>query len=208
MAMLKEGMWCHVEIPVRDVERAKRFYGDIFNWKFNDVPALQYTLFETGEGSLGGGLFTPPPEVPHQIVNYILVDSIEPVMQRIQIRGGRTIKDKTEIPGTGWYALVTDPDGNVFGLWKTARLPAPVDEPHRPSQKTASRAQAKKRPAKPSPKKRPVARTAPGKKAAKKGGAGKTRGGTKKPAKSAGKTKPAKRAARKPAPKAKGKGRR
>jgi len=30
------------------------------------------------------------------------------------------VKEKTEVPGAGWFALASDPDGNVIGLWKSA----------------------------------------------------------------------------------------
>jgi hypothetical protein len=58
--------------------------------------------------------------MPKQIVNYILVNEIEPVLARIARNGGQQVKEKTEVPGAGWFALATDPEGNVIGLWKSA----------------------------------------------------------------------------------------
>jgi predicted enzyme related to lactoylglutathione lyase len=58
--------------------------------------------------------------MPKQIVNYILVNEIEPVLARIKNNGGKQVKDKTEVPGAGWFALASDPDGNTIGLWKSA----------------------------------------------------------------------------------------
>ena|SRR5712691_6743675 len=120
MAEMKEGMWCHVEIPSSDPKRSRTFYGEIFGWKFQDMPQMNYSIYETGEGGVGGGLWNPPPGMPRQIVNYILVKEIEPVLERIGRHGGKTIKERTEVPGAGWFALASDPDGNLIGIWKAA----------------------------------------------------------------------------------------
>ena len=54
----------HFEIPVDDVERAKKFYGSIFGWQLKDEPEMDYvmvTTVETGEhgpkvpGAINGG---------------------------------------------------------------------------------------------------------------------------------------------------------
>ena len=119
--VMKEGVWCHIEIPSSDPKKSKSFYGEVFGWKFQDMPGMDYSTYETREGGIGGGLWNPPPGMPRQVVNYILVNEIEPVLQKIGRNGGKTIKEKTEIPHAGWFALVTDPDGNLFGIWKSAQ---------------------------------------------------------------------------------------
>lgn len=135
------GTWCHIEIPTMSVERAKRFYGKVFGWTFQDVPQLNYTLYQTKEGGLGGGLFNPPPGIPRQIVNYLLVNEIEPALAQIEEHGGRTVTGKMQVPGAGWFALAADPDGNVFGIWKNApvQAPAAIESPaRRPARKPAA----------------------------------------------------------------------
>ena len=120
MLEMKEGQWCHVEIPTGDAKKAQRFYGEVFGWKFQEIPQMQYTLYETGENGIGGGFWNPEPGMPRQITNYVLVNEIEPVVARVKNNGGKQIKEKTEVPGAGWFSLVSDPDGNVIGLWKSA----------------------------------------------------------------------------------------
>ena len=119
--VMKEGVWCHIEIPTSDPKKSRSFYGEVFGWKFQEMPGMDYSMYETREGGIGGGVWNPPPGMPRQVVNYILVNEIEPVLQKIGRNGGKTIKEKTEIPHAGWFALVTDPDGNLFGIWKSAQ---------------------------------------------------------------------------------------
>ena len=187
-AVMKEGVICHVEIPTRDVERARSFYGSVLGWTFQSMPDLNYTLFFTREGGIGGGFFTPDEGLEPKVVNYVLVSDLEPFVEKVQEAGGTLVRGRTEVPHVGWFALVTDPDGNLFGLWQSATpLPEPEDEPEPiPQRKAPARRTA-----------RPAARAA--KKPARKAAATVARKPAKKPAKKAA-AKPAR--AKKPAAKA------
>ena len=115
---MKAGMWCHVEIPVKDRKKAQKFYGKVFGWKFREMPEMDYTLYCPQEGAeVGGGLWNPPSGIPRQIVNYILVKKIEPMVAKVKKSGGKLLYPKTEVHGAGWFAQVSDPDGkDVFFL--------------------------------------------------------------------------------------------
>jgi hypothetical protein len=117
---MTQGMWCHIEIPSKDTAKAKAFYSDVFGWKFTDFPMGDhtYSLYETAEGGIGGGIWDPPQGVPRQMINYINVDEIEPIQKAAEAKGGKVVMPIQEVPGTGWFSLISDPDGNVFGVWK------------------------------------------------------------------------------------------
>ena len=119
-ATIAQGMWCHIEIPAADPEQAKSFYGDVFGWTFQDVPLGDgtYTLYMTGEGGIGGGIWNPPDGMPRQVINYVNVEDLEPIRQKAVKAGGTVVLPEQEIPGIGWFSLIADPDGNVFGAWK------------------------------------------------------------------------------------------
>ena len=48
----------HVELHTQDPEKAKKFYKDLFDWKFEDVPDMDYTIIKVGEGTGGGMMKT------------------------------------------------------------------------------------------------------------------------------------------------------
>jgi len=48
----------HVELHSQVPERAKKFYEELFDWKYEDVPDTDYTIIEVGEGTGGGMLQT------------------------------------------------------------------------------------------------------------------------------------------------------
>jgi predicted enzyme related to lactoylglutathione lyase len=119
--VMVHGVICHVEIPSDDVGSAKQFYAEVFGWTFEEMPMGEgktYTVYQTRQGGIGGGIMTPPPGAPKQTVNYILVNDIAPVLEQVRRAGGDVVTPTMEVPGAGWMAHFTDPDGNLFGLWK------------------------------------------------------------------------------------------
>ena len=49
-------------------------------------------------------------------MNTIGVESIEDTLEKIENAGGRIMQPKMAIPGVGWFAAFTDPEGNNWGL--------------------------------------------------------------------------------------------
>jgi predicted enzyme related to lactoylglutathione lyase len=143
---------CHVEFVTRDMPRLVEFYREIFGWKkVQDTPT--YITLAPKEGPAIGfaavGEGVPAP----MIINYIFVKNIEAALELVRAHGLDVILDKTEVPNMGWFAHFKDPEGNVVGLWTTARRAAPQRE-EKPATKAAranggrARARAKKKVAK------------------------------------------------------------
>ncbi|MBV9707198.1 MAG: VOC family protein, partial [Chloroflexi bacterium] len=38
-------------------------------------------------------------------------------LAKVEELGGKTVRSKTEIPNTGWFAIFTDPTGNTIALF-------------------------------------------------------------------------------------------
>ncbi len=116
----KPGSIVHIELPVKDRDRAKKFYGDLFGWTFQDMPEMDYTLFETANGP-GGGLFVPQEgQYDKGALNYILVEDIDAKSKEIEAAGGEIIVPEAEVPGQGWFAVFKDPEGTTLAIWKSA----------------------------------------------------------------------------------------
>jgi predicted enzyme related to lactoylglutathione lyase len=108
----------HVEIPAANVEAAGKFYHELFDWKLNHVAEMNYTMWESGDGSSFGGLPQVSDENPAgQVLVYIDSDDIEADLKKVEKLGGKVIHSKAEIPGMGWYGIFQDPTGNVLGLY-------------------------------------------------------------------------------------------
>jgi hypothetical protein len=108
----------HFEIPVDDPERAIGFYGEVFGWQFNkwDGP-MPYWLVQTGTEPTGINRGLHPRAFSGQgPVNTIDVPSCDAFLTRIEAAGGTEAVAKMAIPGMGWLAYCTDPEGNLFGI--------------------------------------------------------------------------------------------
>jgi predicted enzyme related to lactoylglutathione lyase len=111
----------HFEIPADDPARAAAFYGDVFGWQFTkwDGP-MEYWLIGTGEGSPGidGGMMKRrgPAE---SVVNTIDVPSVDDYTSKVESKGGTVVVPKMAVPGIGYMAYCTDPEGNMFGIMQS-----------------------------------------------------------------------------------------
>lgn len=124
----------HFEIPVNDMQRAKKFYGELFGWKLQDWPmpdGSQYVGVHTTEidektrqplkpGAINGGMVQRSDKVPHPVFA-ITVDSIDKKVKQVEAAGGKVIMPKVDMMGMGFYSYVKDPEGNVIGLWEDVK---------------------------------------------------------------------------------------
>lgn len=111
----------HVELTTPDVEKAKAFYGALFDWKLEDMPmgpGFTYTMIRVGEGTGGGMMATPAPGVPAAWLPYVLVNDLAAATAKAKSLGATVCKDITEVPEKGSFAILSDPAGAVIGLWQ------------------------------------------------------------------------------------------
>ena len=110
----------HVELNTTDVARAKSFYGELFDWKLQDLPMPEgtYTLIEVGEGTGGGLMKHPIPGAPSTWLAYVQVDDVRLATAKAKSLGAAILEDVTEVPGMGWFSLISDPTGAALGLWQ------------------------------------------------------------------------------------------
>jgi predicted enzyme related to lactoylglutathione lyase len=84
------------------------------------LPGLDYTVIKPGEGTGGGLMKQMMPGAPSSWLAYVVVDDIKATTEKAKQLGARVMKDVTEIPGMGWFSIITDPTGAALGLWKSA----------------------------------------------------------------------------------------
>ena len=116
----------YFEIPADDIERAQKFYRNVFGWGMQkwdnrENPAQEYYMFETrddkGNPGLGGGMMKRQ-SPQHTITNYITVSSIDEYTSKIEQSGGMVMVPKTNVPDMGFIAVCLDSENNVFGIFE------------------------------------------------------------------------------------------
>lgn len=110
----------HMELSTTDLDRAKTFYGKLFDWKMQDIPMPQgsYTMIDVGGGTGGGMMQQLIPGVPSAWLSYVLVDDIKAATQKAESLGATVMKGVTEVMNMGWLSIITDPTGAALGLWQ------------------------------------------------------------------------------------------
>jgi predicted enzyme related to lactoylglutathione lyase len=113
----------HIEIAAKDREAAGKFYSDVFGWKVQQLPEMNYATFEA-EGGPGGGFNPVENNQPTPVMIYIDTDDIDATMQKIQQLGGKLVRPTDDVPGMGQFAFFSDPSGNVLALWHASMPPS------------------------------------------------------------------------------------
>jgi uncharacterized protein len=112
----------HFDIATDNPQRAKQFYGELFDWKLAGPPGMtDYYLIQTadlaGKPGVGGGLGKRG-DPSQRITVYFGVDGIEEYSRKVNELGGKIIMPKVPVPGWGYLATCVDTEGNAFGLWQ------------------------------------------------------------------------------------------
>ena len=124
----------HFEIPADDVERAKRFYNNLFGWKMEKWPGgnsgnnnssnMEYWIISTtddkeNKASIGGGIMKRQDPQQQQITNFIDVKSVDEYSSKIERLGGKVVVPKMAVPNMGYFAVCHDTENNRFGIWES-----------------------------------------------------------------------------------------
>lgn len=126
----------HFEILVDDINRASKFYNNVFGWGINSWGGqMQYYLITTGPNEnpgINGALM--PRERPFEgkegfrsFVCTIEMENLEETAVKIEQNGGTRLTPKSEIPGIGFFSYFTDTENNVFGVMQPQK--PPTDSP-------------------------------------------------------------------------------
>ena len=121
------GRVVHFEIHASDLDRAERFYRDVFGWdvqKF-DGP-IDYRLLNTGpksETGIDGALVERRGGEGDAVIAYVCtvdVDDIAATEQKVKDAGGEQVVDRQEIGEVGQLSYFKDTEGNIFGALQAA----------------------------------------------------------------------------------------
>ncbi len=119
---MSHGSFVWHDLATTDVAGAKAFYQSVVGWSAEDVPALHYTMLKMGDVPAGGMMELPEHlralRVPPHWSGYIGVDDVDAGAERLKAAGGELKRPPEDIPGVGRFAVVADPAGAVFYLFK------------------------------------------------------------------------------------------
>lgn len=120
----------HFEIQAENIERAIKFYQDVFGWEFQKWGENPYWMIMTAdkdskEPGINGGLLPRPTDKPmtecgtNSFVCTIQVENYDAMSEKILATGGKVAMPKYALAGMAWQGYFIDTEGNTFGLHQT-----------------------------------------------------------------------------------------
>lgn len=112
------------ELMTSDAAAAEAFYRQAIGWQTADagMPGMKYTILSAGETGIAGLMALPDDAaargVPPNWTGYIGVADVDAMAERVRGAGGAVHHPPEDIPGVGRFAVVADPHGAVFCLFK------------------------------------------------------------------------------------------
>jgi len=114
------------ELPADDLERASKFYSEIFGWKTPDMGMGDGSLLaqtaQSGEdmqplekGTINGSiaLRSETFNKPHIVIT---VDDLDMKIKKVISAGGKVVQERQEVDGMMAFAIVSDTEGNNVGI--------------------------------------------------------------------------------------------
>ena len=103
----------YIELPMREVDATKAFYGGVFGWQFQDW-GPSYISF-SGAGIDGGFNGEATAGAPGVLV-VLFADDLEAIEAAIRSAGGDIVQPVYTFPG-GRRFHFRDPNGNELAIW-------------------------------------------------------------------------------------------
>ena len=119
------GTFCWVDLATTDPAGAKAFYGELFGWEAEDMPAGEgatYTMLRL-DGDYVGALYEMDAGQREQGVSpywfsYVSVESADETASRARELGGTVHGEAFDVLEAGRMAIIGDPTGAVLAAWQ------------------------------------------------------------------------------------------
>jgi predicted enzyme related to lactoylglutathione lyase len=117
------GTFCWNELATKDAKAARKFYEKLFSWTSQEIDmgaAGKYTMFLNGD-RMAGGMMQMGPEwgpVPSHWAVYFAVSDCDSTVAKASGDGAEVRVPPRDIPDTGRFSVLTDPQGASFAVIK------------------------------------------------------------------------------------------
>jgi predicted enzyme related to lactoylglutathione lyase len=109
------------QILARNPERAAEFYHRLFGWTVSMENALASREVDTG--GMPGGIWASPGEGPSMVQLFVEVGDVPAVLAEAKAAGATVVVPHQVLPDGDEMAVITDPEGLPFGLFRAGRQP-------------------------------------------------------------------------------------
>jgi predicted enzyme related to lactoylglutathione lyase len=118
------GKFVWYELMTTDTKAAEDFYRSVVGWRAQDagMSDMAYTILSAVETPVGGLMKLPEEARANgaapRWIGYVAVDDVDQFAKRVKKASGSLHRGPADIPGVGRFAVVADPQGASFVLFK------------------------------------------------------------------------------------------
>jgi len=107
------------QILAKDPARTAKFYSQLFHWTIDAHNPLGYRRIHTGarEG-IQGGIWPAPPQAPNFVQIFVSVPDVDAAVKNAEGLGAKVVIPATKLPDGDEMAVLLDPDGMSFAVWR------------------------------------------------------------------------------------------
>ena len=106
------------ELNTSDLEKSKAFYSSVFGWEWGGAP--EYAEAQVNGRTVLGVMPRPaavPADVPDHWLVYFGTSDVDADAERATTLGATVVAGPADVPGSGRFAVLVDPQGAAFGLY-------------------------------------------------------------------------------------------
>jgi predicted enzyme related to lactoylglutathione lyase len=112
------GVFAWDELYAADVDEAVAFYGGLLGWGTSPSHLDWYRLFDSGEAHIAGLMKKPDEQPVAAWGTHFAADDVAASVARARELGATVLMEPTTDEQVGTYAMLADPTGAMFGLYK------------------------------------------------------------------------------------------
>jgi hypothetical protein len=116
------GKWVWFELRSTDVEKSKAFYSELLGWQIQpqEMGGAKFELVKTGGKDVATISATQGKAKSHWIP-FVSVADVDATVKAIEEQKGKVVMPANDLPDIGRFAIVSDPNGAEFAVFKGAK---------------------------------------------------------------------------------------
>lgn len=108
------------DLMTKDAKTAQQFYCGLFDWQIEEKPMMGsiYRAITCGPGPIGGIVEEANIPAAHWMP-YVAVENVDASAKKVTDCGGTVCVPPTDIPETGRFAVIGDPQGAFLSIYQS-----------------------------------------------------------------------------------------
>ena len=128
------GLFVWYELYTTDLDAAAAFYQHVVGWQSHSLPmpGMDYRMFRSRQGNNSGMMILPEEAkamgAPPHWLGYICVEDVDAAHANATALGARTYAGPMDVPGTGRFVILADPQGATTAFFQPEGTPAAMHD--------------------------------------------------------------------------------